>query len=496
MRPAVPVREVEPRHHTARNLDRETLGPEVARIAQQRGHEPMPWQRLMWDVALELDPATGLPWYDTGVVTVQRQSGKTDALGDLATHRCMTIPGARAWLTMQQGKDASEWMRDKWHEDVPEEWVKRGHVVKSLRAGSEGVSFPATRGRFQVFAPKKSAMHSKQSDLTIVDEAWAHDADKGLELEQAIDPTQATRPGAQKIIASTAGDDGSEYLEGQLAAAIDALDDPESRTFLVDYGIPDDADPEDIAIVAAWHPAVGHTIDESVIAAARRRFRTKVNGLWVDDSAGFARAYGNRPTRSRLAAFPPGTWEQRGTTFLERPARVGAGFDVTPSGDAFALVVAWRLPDGRPVVEVVEDLAGTADAPGRIAALARKHRGTTFGYDTAGIQTLNLADTISRRHRAIKLHGLAMDDTAAGCAALAGAVTDGTLVHFRQEPLNDAVAGASKKPFRDGGWLWARARSRANIAPLVAATVALRVYDQMPAASRPRIVTGTRRNVA
>lgn len=491
----MPAHDVEPRHHTARNLDRETRGPEVAKLAEAMGRKPMPWQRKMWDVALELDPDTGLYWYDSGVCTVQRQAGKTDAFGVMATHRVMTIPRARAWLTMQQGKDASAWMRNEWHESLPVEWTAPGHVEKSLRAGSEGIYVPATRGRFQVFAPKKDAMHSKQSDLTIVDEAWAHDAEKGLELEQAIDPTQATRDGAQKIIASTHGTDESEYLEGAVAGAIDGLADPTSRTFLVDYGIPDDADPEDLDLVASYHPAVGHTINRGVIHAARKRFRTKIGGIWVDDSAGFARAYGNRPTRARVAAFPPGTWERSGTEFLARPARFGIGFDVTPKGDLAAIVLAWRLDNGKVVLELAWE-GPTRDAAAEMVKLARANKGLPLGYDTAGIETLNLADTIRRKHRPAKLNGLTVLEYAPACAALAGAVVDGNLVHFRQDGLNDAVAGASRKPYRDGGWLWARAASKANIAPLCAATVALRIFDELPASSRPRIVTATRRGAA
>jgi hypothetical protein len=487
--------DVEPRHHTPRNPDRDTLGGEVAQLAESMGNDPMPWQRLMWDVALELDPDTGLPWYDSGLVTVQRQAGKTFGLGVLAVHRCLRIPRGRAWLTMQAGKDASAWMRDEFHEAIPSDWVARGHVTKSLRAGSEGLYFPATRGRFQAFAPKKDAMHSKQSDLTIVDEAWAHDADKGLELEQAIDPTQATRPGAQKIIASTGGDDSSEYLAGALETAIDSLDDPNARTFLVDYGIPDDADPEDLELVARWHPAVGHTIDAGVIVAARRRFRTKVNGLWIDDSAGFARAYGNRPTRTRIAAFPPGKWENAGTEFLPRPDRHGLGFDVTPRGDLASAVAAWRLPNGKAVLELMWEPMHPAELAVKLITHYRRHR-LPLGYDTGGIETLNLADLIARKAKAVNLKGLSVTEYAPAVSTVLASVVNGNLLHFRQPAMNEAAEGAAKIPYRDGGFLWRRAKSRTNIGPIVAGTVALRIFDEMPAASKPRILTPTRRLTA
>lgn len=453
-----------------------------------KGREPMPWQRDMWDVALEVDPETGLYWYDTVVVTVQRQAGKTDAFGNVADHRCMTIPRARAWLTMQQGKDASAWMRNEWHEQVPSDWTAAGHVEKSLRAGSEGLYFPATGGRFQVFAPKRDAMHSKQSDLTGIDEAWAHDEEKGAELDQAIDPTQATRPGAQKWIMSTAGDDTSEYLEAQVAAGIDALADPHSRVCLVDYGIPADADPEDLELVAKWHPAVGHTIDVSVIAAARRRFRKKVNGLWVDDVAGFARAYGNRPTRARVSAFDPVLWGRCGHPFQDRPARVGIAFDVTPRGDRGAVLAAWRDTSGRPFLEVLREDAGTDWMPKYVAEQCKANR-SPAGYDTGGVETLAVADKLARRFKAVEHQGTNLEEYAIACAELSRWVTSAQLVHFRQEPLNEAVAVAARRPVKDGGWVWGRTTSTGAIHALAAGTVALRVFDTLPAASRPRIVT-------
>jgi hypothetical protein len=47
-----------PLYATPRDPSRETLGGEVAAIAAQLGKPFMPWQRLVADVAMELDPAT------------------------------------------------------------------------------------------------------------------------------------------------------------------------------------------------------------------------------------------------------------------------------------------------------------------------------------------------------------------------------------------------------------------------------------------------------
>ena len=50
------------------------------------GRAFMPWQAQAADVALEVDPATGLFVYSTVGITVPRQSGKTTLTGAIAEH--------------------------------------------------------------------------------------------------------------------------------------------------------------------------------------------------------------------------------------------------------------------------------------------------------------------------------------------------------------------------------------------------------------------------
>ena len=57
-----------------------------------------------------------------------------------------------------------------------------------------------------MFAPTRDALHSRFSDLAVIDEAWAFDATRGAELLQGALPTQKTRPGAQIWIVSAAGE--------------------------------------------------------------------------------------------------------------------------------------------------------------------------------------------------------------------------------------------------------------------------------------------------
>lgn len=63
-------------------------------------------------------------------------------------------------------------------------------------------------------------------------------------------------------------------------------------------------------------------------------------------------------------------------------------------------------------------------------------------------------------------------EMAQACEAFLGGVLDGSLVHRDQAALNDAVEGAGRRVVGDS-WKWSRRDSTVNIAPLVAATIAL-----------------------
>ena len=249
----------DPRHHTPRS-DRATAGHALAAVSAAKGRPLLPWQRRAADVALEIDPATGRPWYDTVGISVPRQSGKTKIVSDRGDHACLTIPRARVWYTAQTGKDASAWMRD-------EHFAQLGtaklfgrprtpscRYTLSKRAGQEGVDWK-NGSTFRVFAPLRDALHGKQGDVIFVDEAWALSPTQGADVRTAVRPTMNTRPGSQLWIPSTMGDDQSDYFHSYVERGIRSLTDPTSRTCIIDYGIREDEDPEDLALALALKPS-------------------------------------------------------------------------------------------------------------------------------------------------------------------------------------------------------------------------------------------------
>ena len=481
----------EPRHHTPRNPARATLGGVAASVAKATGRPFIPWQRRAADVALELDPATGLLWYDLVIVRVQRQAGKTELIGAVNTTRALSKRNARLWYTAQKGKDASEWMREEYISRLADAALLFGkpktvgcRYLVSLRAGQEAVKWKATGAKFQATPPTKDAMHGKQSDMTTVDEAWFFDADAGAELRQAIRPTMNTRPGSQLWVVSAGEALDSAYFADYIEIGLLSLADPNSRVCFIDYGIPEGGDPEDLDLVAACHPAVGHIIDRAALEAARVDFSK--------DPAGWARAYATITTGAREFAFPPAAWTECGKPRTDPPGTVQIGVDVTPDGSRVAIGTAYTLPDGGVDVELVYADDVDAAALSLLARLYTANR-SPIQYDPQSIAALALVDDLARLHPGTETQAVAGSHVAAACGTITRHVLARTLQHHHQPDLDAAAQVAVKRPAGDGGVRWSRSRSQGSIAELYATALAARGALATPAKRRPVARAGTRR---
>ena len=469
-----------PRHHTPRS-DLPTRGRGVGIIARSKGRPLMPWQQLAADVSHEYHPATGLYRYGIIVVSVPRQAGKTKLESDVADHRCLTKPRARVWVTMQNGKTVDSWMRSEHFTDLAgarafgTPGTGSCKYQLSRRAGEVGVLWPGLGSSFLTFPPKRDALHSKQSDDVFVDEAWAHNAETGADIRQAVRPTMATRPDARLWIVSTMGDDSSTFLDDYIALGRASLGRPDTRVCFIDYGIPDDADPEDLDVIAAHHPAYGHTINMQTLVDAREEF--------AGDVAGFARAYGNRATRTRETAIPSSVWTAAGRPRVAVPSRAGIGLDVTPSGDRAAIYAAWR--DGADAyVEELYSGPASREAAQLLADLCRARRVDPVA-DRGSYGALELLDAYANIRGARPPRMLSLAEYAQACAMFLRGVFDDTLHHFHQPNLTAAVEVATKIDKGDGMFGWGRKQSSGPIPELVAATVALKAFDQLPKPKLP-----------
>jgi hypothetical protein len=429
----------------------------VAKLAAAFGRPLMPWQQHVADVALEVD-GSGLFAYKSVRLTVPRQSGKTILDGGVMSHRALIIPRGRVWFTFQTRLDAADWL-------INEFWPLLGPfgaaVTLRRQAGSENLRWRASAGLVRPFPPNEGGLHSKVSDMVVVDECWKFDLVQGQAIDAGIVPTQATRPNAQTWKVSTAGTAKSTWWlgaveQGRAAAA-------------AEWSCPDHLDPCAESSWPVYHPAFGRTIGPEAMRAA-------LDELGPDE---FARAYGNRWTSTVARVIPLAAWRAAAEEPAPLPERLALAFDVAVDRSDAAIVAAWRDEAGVAHVEVDSHQAGVGWLPARVAELVGRWGPVAVGYDEAG-PALDVADTL--RRAGAELVGLKAREYAAACAGLLEAlVSDPPQVRYRPHPALDAAANDAARRALGDAWAWGRRQSAGSLSALTAATVAVWAFDHAPA---------------
>jgi hypothetical protein len=441
----------------------------VAKLAEALGKPFMPWQAYVADVALEVD-AAGRFAYQLVLVTVPRQSGKTTLFGSVLDHRGLIVPQARCWFTQQSGKHAVDWLINE-HWPLLAPFVPKVHLRRA--AGSEHIKWLPSGGLIRPFPPTPDGLHGKTSDLVVVDEPWAFDLVRGTQLDQAIVPTQATRPNAQVWKVSTAGDATSTWWLGTVEAGRAAVNAGRtSGICYFEWSCPDALDPCDAVSWPVYHPAYGHTVGPDAMQAA-------LDMLGPDE---FARAYGNKWVSTTARVIPLAAWRAAADDDppLPEPGRLVLAFDVAVDRSDAAIVAAWRDADGTARVEVADQRPGVGWLLERLGELVERWRPLAVCFDEAG-PALDVAD--AARRAGMQPVGLKAKEYAAACVGLLDAlVSDPPGVRYRPHPALDSAANDAARRALGDAWAWGRRQSAGSLACLTAATVAIWGFDHAPAA--------------
>lgn len=269
------------RFATART-GRPSYGAALVETAARLGTGLMPWQTIVADAALEHD-AGSLAYRDV-VVAVPRQSGKTTLLLAAVVHRMLAAPGQRVAYGAQTRLAARGKLFDTLWPALRRSplgglfRLVRGMGAESLRCSNGSI--------LTLLSAEESAGHGETLDLVVLDECWALTA----AVEQAVRPALVTRPNGQLWMLSTAGTDRSAWwrqkVEAGRLAATSGLD---SGVAYFEWSAPEGADIGDPEVWSTFMPALGHTIDESVVAAdlaamAPGEWRRAYANQWPDES--------------------------------------------------------------------------------------------------------------------------------------------------------------------------------------------------------------------
>ena len=234
----------------------------MAATAGMLGFGLMAWQRDTLAVATEI--AGDRPAYREVTLILPRQQGKTRGwLLPYMVTRALREDGCQIAYTAQTRLDARHRLLDVFYPMIeasslaPLASVRRG-------SGSEAILWHNGSMIFLVSGTQTSG-HGDTIDAGVIDEAWAQ---KDARVEQAMRPAMATRPGAQLLVVSAAGNEFSAYLDAK-------MDEGRARaelgvTEVACYTEFSAADEEDPAAKSTWSgcmPALGVTIDVATVRA-------------------------------------------------------------------------------------------------------------------------------------------------------------------------------------------------------------------------------------
>ena len=438
------------------------MGDGVARVAERMGHPLMPWQRQVVDTALELDPVTGRRMYREILVTVPRQAGKSTLLGALLTHRCLTEPGSKVVYTAQTRLDA----RRKWEEDHLATLMRSPlshQFTPRMQNGQEAIRWK-NGSVWSITSTTEKAAHGMTLTDAFIDEAFSQEDNR---LEQAFKPAMATKPDAQLWIVSTAGTPKSHYLNAKVDAGRQAVTDGvTSGVAYFEWSADPDADLDDRQTWWTFHPALGHTITEDVIAADK----VSMNPMeW-------RRAYANIRTDAdqHIQVLDAERWASCVDVESQPLDPVAVSVDVSPTRASASVAVAGARVDGMVHTEIIEHRPGLAWVVKRIVDLCATWQPSMVVIDPAGPAGSLIPELAEH---GIDVRIVRARDLGQACGMFYDLVEQGRLRHLGQVPLELAVAGAKRRPVGDM-WAWHRKDVTVDITPLVASTLAVWGWQQ------------------
>jgi hypothetical protein len=450
-----------------------TLGGKVAIVMERLGFTPMPWQRYVWDTALELHPVTGRFWYRDVGLSVSRQQGKTQLLLAVQVHRAQAWKRQRIVYAAQTRSMARERWEDEFWATIEVSRLARRFVIRKAN-GHEAIISRATRSRIGITSNTERAGHGPPLDLGVIDEAFAHEDDR---LEQAFSPAMLTRPTAQLWWASAGGTEKSQFLNKkrkQGRAMIEELwrTGAHPRAAYYEWFAPDELPRDDPATWRMTLPALGHTVTEETIAAELEKL----------DPGEFDRAYLNRTRRSTPPGDPniprepwPGLVDAGSRP---DPGMVALALDVSQDRGHTSIGAASRRPDGRVHLELIDRRPGTDWAVPAVQRLTRLWNPVAVVVASRSpaaslIDDLTAAGITVSKDKANPQRGdlavMYTGDVTEACGQLADAIRQGTAVHLDQPPLTGALNSARTRRVGDA-WTLDRTASPVDVSPLCAVT--------------------------
>lgn len=425
------------------------------------------------------------------VLMLPRRSFKSTTLIAMALGRAAMRARYRvAIFTASTGKAGSS----RFEEDVlgPIEAIygedKDAYPFKVVKqAGKQAIRFP--NQSFVRWVNSVADLRGEAFDWVIIDEAGEPEAKKGQQVIRAAGPTIKGRSHfAQMTVAGTAGDfrKGNllwDWLEQGRAGDIGILE-----YSMDDYLTEEDTDSWEKVqpLVMASHPrAASGSLPAAEILD---EFNTNTIEDFLREWGGIFQAVGGTSS-----LVDPEWWDAARTEgdLPVPPETFAVAFALHPGQRWASVVAAWRDEDGTGNLLVLEHRKGTDWVAQYIWELCQRYEGVYVTYDTGGsaqgVAKVE-AEKLERSEPRPRLHPHDMRGIRTAAALTVDDLRAGRVRHFDQPALNDAARVAVKRKIGTDGWGIGRVLITDQISALEAASMALRLSDEIEEVQKPMIL--------
>ena len=428
---------------------------------------PADFQQSILDLLYELDDAGNLQW-TFRLIGMPRGNGKSPLLGGVADFELVTrTHSPRIAIGAPSKKQAG--IIHGWSNDLAKNGPLRDYiVVPRVREALGPIKTPHNDGILQVLSADGDLQEGLELDVVLEDELHVFITSKQQALHFALMTTLHKKPEVPMTIITTAGSSKDSLLGEMFDAMVQTgeaeysddrclmvVRDYETRSLLIWYGAPEDADASDPAVWRACNPASWIT-DESLMLAARRlpesEFRRKNLNQW---------------TKGADAAVQPKVWDDLEVEGSILPdSELWVGVDNGGLRDTGAVSWASPLPDGK--VRVGTDIfmaqQGRATAAPLIEAhlreLNKTYRLRLVNYDKWHLD--DMAATLSAEGFPMHEFGQNAANMVPASQLTLDLINDGKLVHDGDRAFRSQVLGTAGEVAPTGGWRFVKAKTKSG----------------------------------
>lgn len=434
-----------------------SLGEEAVELAASVGLHLDPWQRLVVESTLSVRDDGKWAARDVGVI-VPRQNGKGSILECLELAGLFLLDERLILHSAHEFKTSQEaFLRVRQLIEGSRELEKRVRRIRTAN-GEEAVEL-VSGARLRFMARSAGSGRGFSADRVILDEAYR----LSPQMMQALYFTLSARQNPQVIYASSSPpeiDEWSEQIRNMKARA--ESDDP-GRLVWAEWSNPADVDPEDREAWARANPGLnverdnGSQLTEDDLEGELQTFRHNLDSFLVE-------RLGVWRSTSLSSKIPQRVWEAAKVDVSPDSTSACFALDISPDRSSAAIAVCDEQ-----TVELADYRNGTDWVVSRCIELHDKWSPRGFVVDGAGPAAGLVPDLESA---GLKVVVTSARDYAGACGRIYDALTNEQLSHTGQAALSAAVLGAATRVLGDA-WAWSRSKSQVDIAPLVAATLAL-----------------------